>query len=116
AIDRLRFTKEYAGLFFQADGTPHPAGTTVTNSDYGRSLRTIAGEGPDTFYKGAMGDAIAKDFAARGGLLSKADLECYEAEWTPPAVGSYRGLRAAANPPPGCGARLLRMRRRLERV
>ena len=113
-IDRLRFTPEYASLFFDAGGQPLRVGTTVKNPDYGRSLRALAGEGPDAFYKGALGAAIAKDFAARGGLLAAADLESYEAEWTPPVWGSYRGLRVAANPPPGCGAMLLRMLHILE--
>ncbi|WP_374444801.1 gamma-glutamyltransferase [Stella sp.] len=113
-IDRIRYTKEYAALFFGADGQPHAPGTTVTNPDYGRSLRTIAADGPAAFYHGAIGDRIAEDFAARGGLLAKADLEQYEAEWTPPVWGSYRGLRVSSNPPPGCGAMLLRMLHILE--
>lgn len=113
-MDRLRFTKEYAGLFFGADGAPHPAGTRVANPDYGRSLRAIADDGPDVFYRGRIGREIARDFAARGGLLAEADLESYEAEWTPPVWGSYRGLRVASNPPPGCGAMLLRMLHILE--
>ena len=113
-IDRLRFSKPYASLFFGADGACLTPGATVKNPDYGRSLRTIAGEGPDAFYRGSIGKAIAADFAANGGLLSAADLESYEAEWTPPIWGEYRGQRIASNPPPGCGAMLLRMLHILE--
>ncbi|BBK29584.1 gamma-glutamyltranspeptidase [Allostella humosa] len=113
-IDRLRFTPEYASLFFDGEGVPLRPGTKVSNPDYGRSLRAVAADGPAAFYRGAMADAIAADFAARGGLLAKADLETYEAEWTPPIWGSYRGLRVASNPPPGCGAMLLRMLHILE--
>ncbi|MGE0714885.1 MAG: gamma-glutamyltransferase [Alphaproteobacteria bacterium] len=113
-IERLRFTKEYASLFFGADGQCLPVGTTVKNPDYGRSLRSIAADGPEAFYTGAIGKAIAADFAKNGGLLAQEDLDTYKAEWTPPVWGSYRGLRVASNPPPGCGAMLLRMLHILE--
>ena len=113
-IDRIRNPKEYADLFFGADGVPHRPGTTVKNPDYGQSLRSIAADGPETFYHGAMADRMVADFAAHGGLLAKADLEQYEPEWTPPIWGSYRGLRVSTNPPPGCGAMLLRMLHILE--
>ncbi|MCC7271781.1 MAG: gamma-glutamyltransferase [Alphaproteobacteria bacterium] len=113
-IERLRFTREYASLFFDADGNCLPVGATVKNPDYAKSLRTIAADGPDAFYTGAIGKAIAADFARNGGLLAQADLDAYRAEWTPPVWGSYRGLRIASNPPPGCGAMLLRMLHILE--
>ena len=47
--------------------------------DLGKTLRAIAENGPDVFYKGWIADRIADDMKAHGGLITKEDLAAYQA-------------------------------------
>lgn len=65
---------------------------------FARTLQQIADEGPDAFYRGDIGRALARDVQAKGGCLSEADLAGYQAEWREPLVIPYRGGRVFAAP------------------
>ncbi len=112
--DRLRHTAEARRLFCDEGGGIRRMGTILRNPDYAASLERIAAAGPDVFYRGAIGRAIADDMAANGGLLSIADLEAYETVPGQPLRGSYRGFDIATNRPPGGGVMLLEMLHILE--
>ena len=56
------------------------AGDRLVLTDLGRTLRAIATEGPDVFYKGWIADRIAEDMKANGGLITKEDLAAYQAK------------------------------------
>ena len=56
------------------------AGDRLVLTDLGKTLRAIATDGPDAFYKGWIADAIADDMKANGGLITKEDLAAYEAK------------------------------------
>src|SRR5262249_39707508 len=71
--------------------------------DLGHTLRSIATEGPDAFYKGWIADRIAEDMAANGGLITKDDLAAYQAKERAPVTGTFRGYSIAAMPPPSSG-------------
>lgn len=71
--------------------------------DLGRTLRAIATDGPDVFYKGWIADRIAEDMAAHGGLITKEDLAAYEAKERAPVTGTFRGYQIVAMPPPSSG-------------
>src|SRR6185436_14726511 len=47
--------------FYRADGTPHPVGTIIRNPEFAATLKRIATEGPEAFYKGE----IARDIVAK---------------------------------------------------
>ena len=55
-------------------------GDRLVLKDLGKTLRAIATDGPDAFYKGWIADRIAEDMAANGGLITKADLAAYAGE------------------------------------
>ena len=55
------------------------AGDRLVLTDLGRTLRAIATDGPDAFYKGWIADRIAEDMKANGGLITKEDLAAYQA-------------------------------------
>jgi gamma-glutamyltranspeptidase/glutathione hydrolase len=78
-------------------------GDRLVLKDLGRTLRAIATDGPDAFYKGWIADRIADDLAANGGLITKADLAAYEARERAPVKGSFRGYEIASMPPPSSG-------------
>jgi gamma-glutamyltranspeptidase/glutathione hydrolase len=79
------------------------AGDRLVLKDLGKTLRAIATDGPDAFYKGWIADRIAEDLAANGGLITKADLAAYEAKERAPVKGTFRGYDIASMPPPSSG-------------
>ena len=83
------------------------AGDRLVLTDLGRTLRAIATDGADVFYKGWIADRIAEDMAANGGLISKADLAAYEAKVRTPVRGKYRGYDIVSMPPPSSGGTAL---------
>jgi gamma-glutamyltranspeptidase/glutathione hydrolase len=78
-------------------------GDRLVLKDLGKTLRAIATDGPDAFYKGWIADRIAEDLAANGGLITKADLAAYEAKERAPVKGTFRGYEIASMPPPSSG-------------
>jgi gamma-glutamyltranspeptidase / glutathione hydrolase len=78
-------------------------GDRLVLRDLGKTLRAIASDGPDAFYKGWIADRIAEDMAANGGLITKDDLAAYEAKERAPVKGTFRGFDIASMPPPSSG-------------
>jgi gamma-glutamyltranspeptidase/glutathione hydrolase len=78
-------------------------GDRIILKDLAKTLRAIATEGPDAFYKGWIADRIADDLAANGGLITKADLAAYEAKERAAVKGTFRGYEIASMPPPSSG-------------
>jgi gamma-glutamyltranspeptidase/glutathione hydrolase len=107
ARDRL-FAKTGAGreLFFAADGSVKPAGTILTNPDLAATLKIIAAEGADAFYRGAIADDIvaAVDHApVNPGDMTVADVAAYRAKERAPVCGVYREYRLCGMGPPSSG-------------
>ena len=73
-------------------------GDLLRQPDLGRSLRLIAKEGPDAFYRGAIAQAIHEEVQGKGGFLTREDLAGYEARVLSPLTGGYRGLELAFMP------------------
>ncbi len=74
-----------------------PAGNIPeTNSvlqfkDLARTLKIIAREGVDTFYRGDLAKKIVDYLREKGGILSSEDLKEYQAKVTEPISVKYRG-------------------------
>jgi gamma-glutamyltranspeptidase/glutathione hydrolase len=79
------------------------AGDTLVLRDLARTLRAIADEGPDVFYKGWIADHIAEAMRTNGGLISKEDLAAYQAKERKPLKGTYKGYEIISMPPPSSG-------------
>ncbi|MEW5291062.1 gamma-glutamyltransferase [Erwinia papayae] len=90
-------------IFFKPDGTPYLRGEKLVQRNLAHSLTLIAKQGPDAFYKGAIAEQIAKEMAANGGLIDKADMANYKAVERKPVSGSYRGYEVYSMPPPSSG-------------
>ncbi|HKZ05358.1 MAG TPA: gamma-glutamyltransferase [Methylomirabilota bacterium] len=73
-------------------------GDVLRQPDLARTLRLIAKEGPDAFYRGAIAEAIHAEVQGRGGFLTREDLAAYEARLLSPLRGDYRGLELAFMP------------------
>jgi gamma-glutamyltranspeptidase/glutathione hydrolase len=87
----------------RADGRKWIPGDTIKLPDLARTLRTIAKDGPDAFYRGPIADQIAADMKANGGLIDKKDLAAYRAVERKPVVGSFLGYDIVSMPPPSSG-------------
>ncbi len=93
---------EIARLYLP-DGSPLKPGTRVVMSIYADTLRTIARDGPDTLYHGALGGIVADHLARAGGLISRADLAGYRTVERDVVRGTYRGVEIVGPPPPSSG-------------
>ncbi len=62
----------------------------LVNKDLAKSMRSIAREGKDAFYKGWIASAIVEEMVKGGGLISKEDLALYEPIVHEPELGNYR--------------------------
>jgi gamma-glutamyltranspeptidase/glutathione hydrolase len=99
---------------FLVDGRFPKAGDWFRNPDYARTLRDIAREGPDLFYKGALGEKIVNHLKARGGFLTMDDLRRNEPTWVTPISTKFAGYRVWQLPPNNQGIAVLEMLRILE--
>jgi gamma-glutamyltranspeptidase / glutathione hydrolase len=79
------------------------AGDTIVQNDLAGTLRRIAAEGADAFYRGPIADQIAAEMKAGGGFITKADLAAYRANVRPPIHGTYRGYDVYGPPAPSSG-------------
>jgi gamma-glutamyltranspeptidase/glutathione hydrolase len=89
-------------------------GETMVLPELAGALETIAEEGPDAFYSGAIARRIAEDMVEHGGYITYEDLKNYEARFTAPVTSTYRGHVIAASAPPGSGFQILQVLKILE--
>jgi gamma-glutamyltranspeptidase/glutathione hydrolase len=94
---------ETAAIQLPRDGAPIEPGWRLVQADLGRTLRLIATEGPDVFYRGSLARAIAEAVRKRGGILTVEDLQGYQAKRREPIRGSYRDYEILSFPPPSSG-------------
>ena len=92
--------------FLTADGTPKPVGTIMRNPEFARTLRTLAAQGADAFYKGEIARDIAaavREHSANPGLLTEVDLADYQMREVDPLCAPYRAFRVCGMPPSSSG-------------
>ena len=109
AAGRAGFAKypEAAKIYLPNGQVPKP-GDRFINKDYAETLKVLAKEGGQSFYRGSIARKIAEDMAANGGIISLEDLAQYRAMERKPLEGRYRGHRIYAPPAPTSdGSRLI---------
>lgn len=79
-------------------------GDIVVQKDLARSLRLIAAQGRDAFYKGEIAEKI---IAATDGWFNAKDLEAHTTRVHPPISAKYRDLVIHGQPPPSQGMILI---------
>ena len=85
-------------IYFK-DGKPLIMGDIVRNPDLARTLRTIAMQGPDAFYRGDIAKNTAAFLKANGGIITEADLASYQPFEDAPIHVNYRGTDVYECPP-----------------
>lgn len=92
--------------FYTETGSPWPIGFTLKNPQFAATLRRIAAEGADGFYRGPVAQEIVEAVAtapiAPGGMTIE-DLAGYEAKERPPVCALYRGYKVCGMGPPSSG-------------
>jgi gamma-glutamyltranspeptidase/glutathione hydrolase len=97
-VNALAADKHTADTFLP-NGRAPKHGEVFANPRLARSLDSIASEGRDAFYTGAIARAIVADIKARHGLLEMRDLADHRAHWVEPIATSYRGYDVLEMPP-----------------
>ena len=94
---------------FTRDGSGEPlrAGDILRQANLARTLSTIAAQGRDVFYRGAIGEAIVRFSEEQGGLLTMADLNDCSSRWQDPISTEYGDYTVYEAPPNSSGHILL---------
>ena len=90
-------------------------GDVFKNPRLAHSLRLVANEGRDAYYRGPIADQIVNYSEKVGGLFSKEDFYEHTSTWVEPVSTNYRGFDVWELPPNGQGIAALQMLNVLER-
>jgi gamma-glutamyltranspeptidase / glutathione hydrolase len=88
---------------FFRDGRLLEVGEVLRQPRLAETLGKLVDAGNDYFYRGEFAQRMVDTVQAAGGVLTRQDLEDYEARWMAPARGTYRGYDVAGSPPPDRG-------------
>ena len=87
---------------FVPGGRAPALGELLVQADLARTLRDLAAEGPDLFYRGRVAQAMAGRLEADG-FVTADDLAAHRGEWDAPVSTTYRGVTVYETPPPTQG-------------
>lgn len=90
-------------IFLNADCSPKKVGELLIQADLANTLRIIAKEKKDGFYKGSVAEKIVANQKRYGGLITMSDLANYKVKRREPVVGEYKGYKIVSMPPPSSG-------------
>jgi gamma-glutamyltranspeptidase/glutathione hydrolase len=82
---------------------PMEQGMVLRNPDLALTLRDIARNGINGFYRGAIAQAIVTAIKKRDGLLTSQDLATHRSQWVDPIAFRYRNVVLYELPPPTVG-------------
>ncbi len=102
STDKFQRHPEAAAIFLN-HGRPWQAGERLVQKDLARTLKGIAANGDDGFYRGHVAQTVAHASQAHGGLLTVQDFADYTVDWYKPIECDYRGDRIISSPPPSSG-------------
>src|SRR5271157_516275 len=104
---QMQVAAGFAKLFLVSSAPP-PVGYLLQQPELARTLRRLAKEGAEDFYRGEIAQQIVDDMQRNGGLLNAQDLaNCNLPVEREPLETSYRGLRVVSTPSPAGGRNLL---------
>lgn len=112
---RLKVSDEAQRVFLPGGHAPE-TGEVFRNPDMAWSLRMVANEGRDSFYKGTVAHRILAGSKKLGGTMAAADLAEFSSEWVEPVSTSYKGWKVYELPPNGQGMAALMMLNLMEQA
>jgi gamma-glutamyltranspeptidase/glutathione hydrolase len=78
-------------------------GDRVRQPALAKTMRRLADDGPDAYYRGPIGAAIAARLQEAGGFMTVDDLRAHEGAWVEPLRATVRGTEILEMPPPTQG-------------
>jgi gamma-glutamyltranspeptidase/glutathione hydrolase len=102
----LRRYDTTAATFLPAGRAPR-VGERFIQRDLGETLRRIRDRGRDGFYLGRTAELVAAEMRRGGGLITRDDLEKYQAVWRDPISFEYRQHTVLSMSPPSSGGATL---------
>lgn len=78
-------------------------GDTLRWTELGHTFERIRDEGRKGFYEGKTADDIVAEMKRGKGIITHEDLKNYKSQWVEPLIGSYKGYKIIAMPPPSSG-------------
>lgn len=94
---------------FTINGKAPAKGQIFKNPGLAYTLRTVAKEGRDAFYRGEITRKIDKFMTENGGYLRFADFANHRSDWVEPVGVDYKGYTLWELPPNGQGIAALQM-------
>ena len=95
--------------FLRPDGSAPRAGDVVRLPALARTMRRVAQEGADGFYRGDIASTLVTTLNAMGGRHCRADFADYASHYVEPLRSNYRGVELVQLPPSGHGLTALVM-------
>ena len=92
---------------FLIDGRAPRVGERLIQHDLAETMRRIAANGQDGFYRGRTAALIEAEMKRGGGVITRDDLAGYEAIWRDPITFQYRDQTVISMPPPSSGGATL---------
>ena len=96
-----------AARSFLDNGNPAALGFVVIQPHLARTLRMLAEQGGQSFYRGDFARKLAQTVKSAGGLWESADLENYRVIERHPIKFTYRGAQVTTAPLPSSGGLVL---------
>jgi gamma-glutamyltranspeptidase/glutathione hydrolase len=107
-------TMDAGARIYSPDGRLLQADERLEQPGLVAALEAVAAEGARTVYSGSLAAALLSLCDERGGLITRADLDCYDARWSEPVSVRYLDWtlvsRAGLSRVPETAARLPRVR------
>nr|WP_315176184.1 gamma-glutamyltransferase [uncultured Flavobacterium sp.] len=104
-----RRLNDYREEIIKVNGTntlfakPFKEKDTIKYPALAATLKRIAKNGRDEFYKGQTAKTLVQYLQQKGGIITMKDLRQYEAKWRTPLSFQYKDLKIISMPPPSSG-------------
>ena len=99
--EKLSYFEPTKKIFMK--NSPDFTGRTLVQKDLAKTLKIIAKNGKDGFYKGVVAKKIASQMQKNGGLITEDDLMAYRPKWRKPLISNYRNNKIITMGPPSSG-------------
>jgi gamma-glutamyltranspeptidase/glutathione hydrolase len=89
-------------------------GARLCQPGLARTIASLRDDGPDAYYRGPIGAAIAEVLQRHGGLMIAADIAAHTSAWVDPMHAAFRDIEVYELPPPTQGVTALEALRILD--
>lgn len=102
----LRASEEAARIFLHEGKVP-ALGQRIRQPELAQTLKRLAEQGRDGFYKGETAKRLLRGVREAGGIWAREDLDTYHVVERAPVQFDYRGIHVTAAAPPSSGGVVL---------